>query len=740
MKYTIFGLIFTTLTLNSQVFNISSSKKLRESLKISASNNENNTIILTDGIYKTIDDNKGTFKYFSSEDKNLSIIGLGSYVILSGDNNSQILNSQSTKGSTMLLKNLNFIDGNNTSTENLLNLGGAVYTNYNLNIVDCNFTNNNSNNKGGGFYSLEDVVVSNSTFTNNSSKYGGGGFSFYGNATLTNCNFINNTAKYGKGGAIYSNSMYPNSNIIVDNSTFKKNSAKYEGGGFYYYGSVKINNSTFIDNTAKYGGGFYAFNNATINNSIFIDNVANYGGGGFYALNNATINNSTFINNIAISSGGGGFSSSGTIVRDSNLTTNTAIYGGGFNSDDVVISNSIFTDNSTKFYGGGFNSDDAVVSNSIFTDNSAEYGGGGFNADDAVVSNSIFTNNSGLKFGGGGFRSSDTIVSNSIFTNNNNGIYLTSGESHIIVNSIFYNNSKDISGSNKTYANVSIKTLENNYINISELNIVNHAKNNIFSEVELGLNSNYTLGSNSDLIDAGTINYLNKFNNLETDLLGNKRILGSSIDIGVYEYSSTKPIINSISFSGEMKAYETITFNVDSTAIDDRSIISTEYDYNNDGIFSSNSSIKYPQGDYMVKVKVTDSQGEYSISQTKVSVESILFEDMTLEQQLKSLTPNISKINSILLDINGTKEVSVSSNLTNDYINNLFSGWHLIGTKVAIVDLSIFSSSKIIWIYNSSKLSWSAYSPDDLTKLSIQDLNISLIKSIPKNYGIWILK
>jgi hypothetical protein len=123
----------------------------------------------------------------------------------------------------------------------------------------------------------------------------------------------------------------------------------------------------------------------------------------------------------------------------------------------------------------------------------------------------------------------------SIFCNNSNGIYLTNSENNIILNSIFFdNNNSDISGNDNVVA-----TINNNYIDIT-----NFKSNNIFSNINLGFvdinNSDYNLTSSSGLIDAGTTD-IEGVTFPTADLAGNKRISGSSIDIGPYEFSTTRP-------------------------------------------------------------------------------------------------------------------------------------------------------------------------------------------------------
>ena len=290
--------------------------------------------------------------------------------------------------------------------------------------------------------------------------------------------------------------------------------------------------------------------------------------------------------------------------------------------------------------------------------------------------------------------------------------------------------------------------------------------------MELGFvdaaNEDFHLTSLSDLIDAGTADielevkicktedefdgydsnkndkcpfeYKNVNFTEGTDFAGNQRVSGSTIDIGPYEFSSTNPTIGETTYSGDAKVFSELTFTTTVTPSGDRTITSIEYDFNNNNSFSSVKTHKFgtPQT-YTIKVKATDSEGEYSINTFDISIAPLPFEEMSLKQKLISLIPDATKINSIMEDINNGE--TVSSAITQIDIDNLSSGWNLVGTILPITDLSIFANSKIIWIYNNDTSSWSAYSPITQTMGVINSASkISAITTIPANSGVWVLK
>jgi len=559
MKKVLTLLALSTLTLFAQTFNVASTPELRTALETAATNGEDDTIVLADGTYKTTDDGAGTFIYFSNEANKLTLVGSSSEnVILSGDNVAQILNHQSTENAPMTLEKLSFVDGNNTATSRPDGYGGGVYTDYSIEVIDCNFTNNSAygygGRGGGGFYAFA-TIVTNSTFTNNSAD-GGGGFSAGKPTIVTNSKFINNSA----GG---------------------------DGGGFYAFATI-VTNSTFANNSAgRDGGGFYNSFNSTVTNSIFTNNSAGLDGGGFYAY------------------------------------SSLQYYA-------TIVSNSTFTNNSVNEEGGGFYSKSFVtVSNSIFTNNSANIGG--------------VLNSSAIK------------AFNILLASNSSGIYLLNGENNIIANSVFLdNNTSDINGR----SSVIISNLENNYLDTSKVTVSNFKKNNIFDGVNLGFvdeeNGDYNLTAPSGLIDAGTT-AIEGLTLPATDLDENARVVGSSIDIGPYEFSTTKPTINSFTYTGAAKELNQLTFSVDYIFDGTRTLDNITYDYTNDGSWTADSTHTFDTaGTYVVNIKVTDSEGEFSTTSLTVTIAQI-----TLADKLLTILSQ-SDIDSILPMITEDKNTAVS--------------------------------------------------------------------------------
>ena len=405
--------------------------------------------------------------------------------------------------------------------------GGGVWCESNNAVVsDCVIVSNNAIVRGGGAYNgtLNNCTLSNNkaslgggvyfgnpnncTFVSNTaSSYGGGAYS----ASLTNCLLTGNrvTASSGYGGGAYGG--------IVSNCTFTRNSA-WAGGGAAGI-SAPVIDCTFISNSASYAGGVYVA--GPVVNCIFVGNTAGDGGG----AKSGNLYNCSLTANSA-GRGGGAYSCT---LNNCILTSNTASAGGGAHSSP--LNNCTLSGNSAS-YGGGAYAYMVTLNNCLFKGNYGDYGGAvvGYYG---ILNHCTLINNSASTTGGGSY---GATLNNCVLISNTAVAYGGGASGSTLNNSIVYYNTAP-SGSNYdiTFAQCAL-----NYCSTMPLTIIGIG--NITNEpnfVNL-VDGDYHLQSNSPCINSGNNAYVNSV----TDLDGNPRIVGGTVDIGAYEYQTPASLLS----------------------------------------------------------------------------------------------------------------------------------------------------------------------------------------------------
>jgi predicted outer membrane repeat protein len=347
--------ILSLTTAYAETFNVSTTSELRDALKIAATNNEDDTVYLADGIYKTSDDNQGKFIYQSNEENKLSIIGKSpENVIISGDNSHQILIHNSTKFAPLHLENLTFKDG---FSDNYI-----IEADYKIDVADCHFIDNKTN--WSILRSASTSLIFNSRFENN--QLGSGAVNSE-SAKIIESTFIKN--KSTSTTSSYGGAINVSKNVEVIDSVFDGNSAS-TGGAIYTYSSevynngfVKIVGSTFRNNIAtstyrhRKGGGAIVARNLDVYNSVFESNISSRCGGAIYSSGNIRIENSIFANN----------SADEEVTIQNGTAFNGCSGGGVWVSSDVISLNSLYVGNSSAIqvaYG-----ENSTLLNNAFWDN-----------------------------------------------------------------------------------------------------------------------------------------------------------------------------------------------------------------------------------------------------------------------------------------------------------------------------------------------------------------------------------
>lgn len=313
----------------------------------------------------------------------------------------------------------------------------------------------------------------------------------------------------------------------------------WDGGS---YGNSNENDSTIFENCifeySRSGAIFIEnFSKVRISYCTISRNYGSSGSGIELDYSNALIDNCSFFENYSYNDGGAiSLWSAGPVIRNSSFINNHGWQGGAINitGDDAKIINNIFCYNST--YNGGafkFHGFDGVIGNNIICNNTAVYGGGaiyGGSGNVIFVNNTICNNKS--NYAPGIYVSDNYYIINSIFWGNGNAEYHT--EQIRISNS----------GDNPTVQNCLVEDAEDYDLSLfSEFTNVLSVypsfidSSNVLTYMKDTIISNWSFDSTSICVNQGINDYYNStIIDLQTDILGNKRISNIITDIGAFEY------------------------------------------------------------------------------------------------------------------------------------------------------------------------------------------------------------
>ena len=391
--------------------------------------------------------------------------------------------------------------------ENSATTGGGIYNSNSSYKIDSAAFVGDSAKFGGGIYnSQSDIILKNVLFSRNKATNGGGINNYKSNPSLTNVEFDTNEVSF-RGGGIY-NQM---SNAMLEKVKFQDNYADQGGGMFSWDGKPQLDSVWFAgDSVSEDGGGMYNdSSNVVVSNSRFEANKANNGAGMFNYASNPSLNNIIFQSNIAYASGGAinnSANSSGKFINIKYIGTNGAAFGGAMQNQKS----------------------NPLIVNNLFYSDTASFGAALYNSESHPhIINSTFSNNLASKKGG--------------------GIFNETKSSPIIVNSIFWGDTAMINGDELFNQ---IGGSQTNFPVFTHSLVEGSGGSGATWNKDFGIDSSFNLDADplfvdskggdfrlspgSPALNAGINDSLPSF--VKTDLEGNKRIIGSSVDMGAYEY------------------------------------------------------------------------------------------------------------------------------------------------------------------------------------------------------------
>lgn len=251
-----------------------------DELLLKINNTPEGGVLVLDKDYKYVNgSNGGSYKGIIIS-KPITIDGNGHSI--DGNGNERFVNNSSRifniTADNVILKNINFINGNALGRYDNIDAGGGAIYWYGNNgtVMDCNFSNNTGYGIEDDPYDKEEVIITEDGMEIHTIRMRpmgakvneGGAIVWRGNdGTVSNCIFHNNIVGYpDSGGAI----CWRGDNGRILNSTFYQNSAWCGGAVTWIGNNGKILFSKFFDNGMFNGDIFWFGLNGLIKNSILL--------------------------------------------------------------------------------------------------------------------------------------------------------------------------------------------------------------------------------------------------------------------------------------------------------------------------------------------------------------------------------------------------------------------------------------------------------------------------------------
>jgi hypothetical protein len=273
----------------------------------------------------------------------------------------------------------------------------------------------------------------------------------------------------------------------------------------------------------RYGGGVWSesLGETIVSNCIIKGNIAVRGAGGAYGV---SIFQSVLSSNFTGPGGVGGGAMACRLVECS-LIGNSAQSGDGGGAFNCDLERSSLSDNVA--YGGGGATSSRLDSCMVISNTAQVFWGGGLAS--SFAKNCLLVGNQATVFGSGGGSGGSELTNCTIIGNmayEGGGAYL-GGLRNCIVYSNTAPSGPNVSGSMVAYS--CVFPLPSGLGNISNAPVFVDA-----------LLMNFRLESSSPCINAGNNSYVTS----ATDIEGNQRISGGTVDIGAYEFQSPASVLS----------------------------------------------------------------------------------------------------------------------------------------------------------------------------------------------------
>lgn len=253
------------------------------------------------------------------------------------------------------------------------------------------------------------------------------------------------------------------------------------------------------------------------------DGFTERSGGGIYCESSgASVSNCVLVLNSAANWGGGAYS--GTLINCLISNNSAMLLGGGVCA--ATLSGCNISGNWVQNFGGGVQY--CVLTNCILTGNTAETEAGG-GAQASALFNCLLSGNSAAK--GGGAHDSG-LINCTVTGNTSSGAGGGVGDCGLVYNSIVYGNQAK-EDANYVRSDIRFSCV----LPLPEGRLGNITNAPLFVDA---LGRDFRLQSNSPCINAGD----NSLVTTGTDLERNLRVIGATIDMGGYEYTSPRSLIS----------------------------------------------------------------------------------------------------------------------------------------------------------------------------------------------------